>query len=568
MKENLLIVGIVIFLLGLLSAPFFPANSEVPTWLMIGGVAVLGFYMIANWRKLAKRSTFFGLNAIVMSVVVIVILSVVYLIADQRDKSWDLTATGKYTLDPQTAKILEGLDSPVKILLFATPEMKQSSEFLIAKDLVDQYTRYSNKVVLEVLDPSKDYETAVQYAADLDPRAPTLIAELEIAQASGEGDSTVRKFKEKAADITQEGISNAIMKVTHREAVKAYFLTGHYERELDGEDPTGLALIKSYLEDENIDPATLRLSSTAEIPEDADIIALVGPQQDLTEVELEALDNFVLGGGGLFVALDPGELPQTTLKLREMGFEVGSDEVITMEVGADSIDALLRGVMTARPSKTVPLAEFDETHEITQQLGNASVKLTQARSIGKIPVPPTGITLTELAKSEGGKVGQTNLPSSWAEKNPEQLRQGATISLEEIFDPTKDSPGPVTLLMSAEVNLDQHSEGRPNPEHPDRRGKIVVAGDSDFLTNGGMRVQSGFSSGISRGHLDLTLNVFNWLAGQVDLITIRQEEVDNTSITLTKEQEDLLENVFVWVVPAVIALLGVAVVSYRRWMYV
>ena len=86
----------------------------------------------------------------------------------------------------------------------------------------------------------------------------------------------------------------------------------------------------------------------------------------------------------------------------------------------------------------------------------------------------------------------------------------------------------------------------------DRKGKIVVIGDSDFMTNAGMQVRGG----ISRGHLDLSLNMFNWLAGQVDLITIRKPQLVNTSITLTQDQSEMLKKLFVWVIPTLIGLLG------------
>ena len=79
--------------------------------------------MLINWQSVAKRSTFYGLNSLLMSIAVVAILTVVYLIAANRDQSWDLTASGKYTLDPQTASILDGLETPVTMLVFASSEL-------------------------------------------------------------------------------------------------------------------------------------------------------------------------------------------------------------------------------------------------------------------------------------------------------------------------------------------------------------------------------------------------------------------------------------------------------------
>jgi ABC-type uncharacterized transport system involved in gliding motility auxiliary subunit len=112
--------------------------------------------------------------------------------------------------------------------------------------------------------------------------------------------------------------------------------------------------------------------------------------------------------------------------------------------------------------------------------------------------------------------------------------------------------------------LEAVPNGKPDPSKPGAKGKIVLVGDSDFMTNGGMQVRGG----VSRGQLDLSLNIFNWLAGQVDLISIRQDAVADTSVTLQPEQIAMLKNLFVWVIPVLIGLCGAAIVFYRRWLYV
>jgi hypothetical protein len=542
------------------------SQATLPTWIAIVGVALIAVSVVANWQSVARRSTFYGLNALLMSLAMVAIMAVIYLIAANRDQSWDLTATGKYSLDPQTESILDNLDQPVKLLVFAGPEARASRNFAQAKDLLDEYTKRSDQVTYEILDPSEDYNTAIEYAELMNSFGePTLVAQIEMEVENEAGEMETRKFKEKAAQMTQEDISNAIKKVTHREAVKAYFLVGHYERELDNQNsPTGLALLNSFLKKDNIDAAPLRIGAAGEIPVDADIIALAGPQEDLSETELTALEGFVLSGGGLFVGLDPGDFPATTLKMRQFGFEVGEDKLVEMQVGAGSLDELLRGIMRATPTDQVHIEKFDEAHEITKDMGTATVRLIGARSIGKLPQPPEGYTVADLAETAGGRVGEVNIPNTWADKEPEQLDLKGGTPVDQLFDPEKDAEGPISVMKAVEVDLETAPNGKPDPAKPGAKGKIVLVGDSDFLTNGGMQVRGG----VSRGHLDLAMNVFNWLAGQVDLISIRQDAVENTSVTLNPDQEKMLKNYFVWVLPVLIALLGAAIVFYRRWRYV
>jgi len=565
MNRLILPLGIVLILVGGLASLFASQQATLPTWTAIAGVLLVAYFLVANWRMVARRSTFYGFNALLMSLATIAILAVVYLIAENRDKSWDLTATGRYTLDPQTASILDGLDKPVKILVFASTELRQSPNFSQMTDLLDEYKKRSDLLSYELLDPSKDYERAIKYTADLNPLGQiTVIAEMEGEGTGVESGAETKGFREKAAGTGQEDISNAIKKVTHRETVTAYFIVGHQEKELDDEAAGGLSILKSFLADENIEASPLRLNAIAEIPDGADIIAAVGPQEDLTDTELEGLRQFVLRGGGLFMALDSGDLENTALRLRDFGFEIGNDLLIGMEVGAQSVDDLIRGRMTATPSQRVQITTFNTDHEISKDLGNSRVQVLTARSVDKIPAPPEGVTVTPLLQSDSGNVMDTDIPNSWADKHPEELQGGQGMPVKEMFDPKVDRHGPVPILTVAEVNLEDHPEGKPEPDAGVTKGKIVVVGDSDFISNAGMQIRGG----ISRGHLDLSLNCFNWLAGQVDLITIRKTEVDNTSITLTQDQRNRLQKLFVWVVPALIGLLGAAIVFYRRWMYV
>lgn len=558
MKSKMLILGIALIVCGVVFSLLNTGNLPYPTYILIAGVAVVGVYILTNLREMAKRSTMYGLNAILMSVFMVAILVVVYLIAQNRDKTWDLSVTGKYALDNQTASILDNLQTKVNILLFYPTLNRSSGEFEAVKTLLDEYARRNEKVTYQLLDASENYETALKYQALLNsPMEPTLITEVDV---------NGQPFREKAKGLKQEDISNAIKKVTHREAVTAYFLVGHNERKLESEGPTGLAHLKNFLSEENINANPLRLGAAAEIPPDADIVALIGPEEDLTETEIASLKRFVLSGGSLLVALDPGMCPLTAAALKDFGVEVGDNVVIEMAVGATSLEDLLRGNMTARPSQTVGIDKFDPSHEITKDLGNSSVTLIEARTINRIPSPPEGITLSILAESKGGNLQGTGLPYSWAEADPKSL-SSETATAENIFDSSRDKAGPVALVVAADLDLAKVPDGKPDIQNPNRHGKVIIAGDSDFLTNGGMSGKRGGS--ISRGQLDFALNIFNWLTGQVDLITIREREADNTSVILTADQKALVRNLLVVLIPFIlIPGVGILVGLYRRLRYV
>jgi ABC-type uncharacterized transport system involved in gliding motility auxiliary subunit len=553
MKSMILPSGIVLIVAGALLALFNTAHTAYPTYLLIAGVVVVAFYTLTNLREMAKRSTMYGLNALLMSGFLVAILVVVYLIAQNRDKTWDFSATGKYTLDPQTAKILDSLEMPVSLLLFYPTFERQSREFEQVKTLMEEYKKRTDKISYTLIDASKDYDTAMKYKAELSsPLQPAIVAEVEV-----DG----KPVREKAKGQKQEDISNAIKKVTHRQAMNAYFMVGHYEKELEGEGAPGLAILKTSLGNENIQANPLRLGASADIPKDANIIAIVGPEEDLTEVEIGALRRFLLGGGSLFVAIDPKTCPSLVDLLKGFGIEVGSNMAIQMVVGAATIEDALVGRYSAKPSDKVEVEKFDEHHEITKDLSRATVQFYKARSVGKLS-SVEGVTVTTLAETAGGKLQGTSLPNSWADSEPDAL-ESAKTTIENLYDAKRDKEGPVTLAAAAEINLDKIPDGKPDPGNPQKKGKIVVVGDSDFLANGSMGGRG------SRGHHDFALNIFNWLSGQVDLITIRQPEMDNTSIVLSSDQKSLIRNLCVVVIPIfLIPAIGLGVGFYRRMKYV
>jgi len=554
MKISLLPIGIVLIILGVVLILLSEQEkAAIPTYVLIAGVVVVAVYALRNLKEMGRRSTMYGLNAVLMCAIMIAILVVIYLIAENRDKTWDFTASGKYTLDPQTTKILQELERPVKILGFYQNKDRRTTEFIEISQLLEEYERVGDNFSFQIVDPQKEYEVAEKYAKDLNWPHPTIIAEMQLGEDS---------FTEKAAGSTQEAITNAIRKVTHREPVTAYFLIGHYERGIEDQGSNGLSFLMSNLEGENINANPLRFGAAAGIPEDANLIALVGPQEDLNEIELEALRLFVLKGGALFVALDPDHAPKTAEKMTDFGVDMTTGILIEMALSG-GLEALLTKRMTARPTTQVTVGTYHKEHDITKDL-SANVVFYKGLGVNAVPSPADGITVTEILKTAGGTLSGHNFPNSWLDSNPKQL-QAEGVDVNEIYDPSTDKEGPISIACAIEFNLDVVFEGKPDPGNPEKKGKIIVVGDSDFLTNGGIQ-QAG--RGAPRSHMDLALNMFNWLAGQVDLISIREKEIEHTSLVLGEAQERFARNLCVIVIPLIFALMGVSVGIYRRKHYV
>ena len=88
-----------------------------------------------------------------------------------------------------------------------------------------------------------------------------------------------------------------------------YFITGHGEPALTDSDRNGYSVTKQALEEQNYTVQELVLARQTQVPDDAAVVVLAGPQRDLLEAELEALSAYLGRGGHLFVMIDPETAP-------------------------------------------------------------------------------------------------------------------------------------------------------------------------------------------------------------------------------------------------------------------
>ncbi len=141
-----------------------------------------------NNTQTARRAKY-GLNVAVAVVAALAIAVLVNVLAARYLTALppiDLTATGQYSLSPQTRKLLAGLDADYQIItLFAgSANAVEDQRIQRAKDLLDQYGRYSTRLSVEHINPDLQvgrlesfYEQLQsRYAAELQPSRDAIAA--------------------------------------------------------------------------------------------------------------------------------------------------------------------------------------------------------------------------------------------------------------------------------------------------------------------------------------------------------------------------------------------------------
>ena len=517
-----------------------PEWFQYAWWASIGGLACVLLYMLTQWREIGrsfqKRETKLGAMMSISVIAVLAILIGINWVVTRRDKRWDLTAAGSYTLSDQTVKILSGLKTPVKVLVFDVP-----NSFQRFRDSLTMYTNASPNVQVEYVDMDKEPARAREYAI-VSPG--TVVMEYD-------------GRREKVMSEREQELTNNLIKVTTGRQVKAYFVQGHGERDTAGNDRPGYASVVDALKRDNytIDKVVLA-QSQAGVPADASVLIVAGPKADYLKPEVDAIRTYLRKGGKVLFLLDPpvGESARTapTLEalLKEWGITLGHDVVIDISgmgqlLGTDA---------------SVPVVASYPQHPVTENFDLL-----------------TAFPLAQSVKGEAGvELGTANTQNvintsdrSWSESDVKSLASGGKVSLDE---KAGDHRGPITIGLSLSMDAPDAPTSAPAGAPGDKPAggekpadgakpapkpqmRLMVVGDSDFASNAAAGIQ---------GNADLFVNMNNWLTQQEDLISIHPRDAGDRRVTMTADQQRRLLWLSLLFIPGLILGSGVYTWWQRR----
>jgi ABC-type uncharacterized transport system involved in gliding motility auxiliary subunit len=503
----------VLFLGGLMLLRINPAWTTAVT--VIEAVALLQFvfFFVVHFETVktfsSHRSTKLGLNSILMIVIFLSIVVILNFIASRHTKRLDLSETRRFTLAPQSLKVLNGLSRDVKITAFS---QSQSPGEAHIKDLLDSYGKQSRRITYEMIDPDKKPAVAKHYGIT---QYDTLVLE------SGKQETQVK-------NATEQELTNAVIRVSKDEKRKVLFLKDNGEHSLDDKDRNGYSDVKESLTKLGYDVGEWSLLGQDAVPSDTKVLVIAGPQKPFLPVEIHAVSNYLEKGGKVIALIDP----QTHLNLDgflgKWGIRMGDGIIV------DTLSRLVGG------GPTIPVVNTYPPHEITEGFQLATF-YPVARNIvfdGSNP----DLEFKPLAKTT---------PNSWSKKDI----AGPDIRI----DPKVDTQGPFILagIVTSKTNAgspEPVAEGAPNPAESNQP-TLVVFGDSDFANNAAFY----FS-----GNGDLFLNTVNYLAKESDLISITPKEQTFSPLFLSRGQGQALLYVSLIIAPGVVLLTGFGIWRRRR----
>ncbi len=434
---------------------------------------------------LTMKTTKHGMNMGVMILSVIVMLAAVNFVSIRHYKTFDFSLAQQNTLSDQSIKLLQSLDSDLKITFFYKEGVEEAQQNRKAfQTLVKKYQDVSSKVSLDFVEVNKRPDLAEQY---------------NVNKGGGVVFVEYKGKRNRIERIEEQEITGAIAKATREKDKIVYLVTGHGEGGLeDSRDPNGHSQLKGLLEGNRYQLKPLALATMPEVPKDADAVLIVAPKQAFIDIELNALEKYMQEGGNLLVAIDPNVDHGLTAFLEKAGVKLANNYVITVMQTAFG--------RVADPSAT-PGTEFSGSNNITKVFGkNEFVLFRMPQAIDKGTLPQ-GITFDEIVKTGDNSFGY-----------PDNKFDG------------EGKKGPFTLVASLKGKWPAGTKDF----------QLVVAGDGDFLNN------QMLYRNLNR---DLLLNSVVTLAKEENMVSITPKEISATELTLTENKFYIFVFAFVTPLP-------------------
>jgi hypothetical protein len=462
------------------------------------------------------------LSGLGMAFALVFCFAVAY-VASERNIKADLSFFRTARASTATKNLVAALDQPIEVTLFYPPGSDVAEELAgYFADLGRASSKLSVVRADQAVDPAKakalgvTSNGAIAFARGSQHEQLQIAAKLESARP---------KLRVLDQDVHKRILSMARGKRT------AYLVQGHEERPFtaprDGDATTSLSLLRELLQSQNLDVRELGLAQGLgnEVPADAALVMLVGPQRAMLAEESAALVRYFRRGGRLLVAVDPEATPAASPILAALALHISDSTLANDRIfwarthqKADRV-----GIVPTNYSNHAALSS--QAPYGTQM----PVVLLGAGSLSKSPVVPDPAPSVDfIIRTES---------NTWEDKNKD-------------FEFDKASEERKSYPVAAAIALRKPAGSPENTQD----GRAFVIGDSDVFSDLLIR---------NRANALLAFDVARWLLGEPDAAGPVSNEED-VPVRHTRKQDVFWFYSSVFLAPALVLLAGWAATRKRR----
>jgi ABC-type uncharacterized transport system involved in gliding motility auxiliary subunit len=393
---------------------------------------------------------------------------------------WDFTQGKRNTLSQASADVLKGLSGPIRITAYATAQDAEGDVRKTVQTFLGPYQRAKSDLSLSFIDPREQPQKT--QAAGI--------------RANGELVIEYNGRNEHLTSLTEQDLTNLLVRLARSAERQVAYLDGHGERKLDGRANHDLGEFGNQLATKGFRTAPVNLALAQDIPANVSVLVIASPRVDVLAGEAAKLRKWVQQGGNLLWLIDTDSLRGLQSLAEELGLQLSNGMVIDPQAGGLKLPA------------TFALATQYGQHRITENSTITSV-FPYARQIA--PVKESKWKFSPLVHvAQGG----------WLE---------ASGSLDNLaFDRNTDQRGPIVVSATLEREVGE------------RKQRVVVVGSGHFLANQYVG---------TLGNLDLGINMINWLAGDETLITVQPRSRADLTLELSRAALNTIGLGFLIVLP-------------------
>ena len=470
-------------------------------------------------ESLRTRAFRIGGYSTLLTVIVLAVAVVLNLIMDQLPATWtkaDLTANQLFSFSEETIQQAQNLDEDITICHLA----QAGTEDTLIQQFLERYSGLSSHIHVKTKDP-------VVYPNVITPYSDETLYNNSLLVVNGDEsrgryisyydlyEVTYTSWTTSSASFKGEGqLTGAVDYLTSDELTTVYLLSGHGEQPMGSQltsslDASNLKLVEDY-----------SLLSAEEVPEDASVVVLYGPQRDLSEDDAAKLSAYLEKGGRLIVCTDLGE----------EGLNLPNLEALMAQYGLSAQEGLvLEGDQSGYTAYPLWLLPQMGSHAITQPLinGGCTLLTPMAHPIQQAEELPEGVTVTSLLTTTDKAYLKT---------------EGFAMTT---MDQEEDDPqGSYTLAAAAEKTGEDGT-----------LSQVVWIGSSQMFADQ-------FNAATAGANGDFFLNSINWATQREEQISIHPKSLDREMLTVPASSRTRITWVIMGIIPA--AFIGAGIVICRR----
>ncbi len=507
---------------------------------------------VKRMKKLKYGALATALTALFVAGVVVVNI-IVGVLNERYNWNIDLTSSGLYEIDDKTVEYLNQLNTDIEVAVMADEALFSENAMLkVVDETLNRFKAESNgHITLQYIDMTKDPDAVKKYSqyyngeivdGDIVVAAGDLVRVVafeDVIKVESSIDYTTYTQVSNYTFIGEQSMLAAIMGVTDLNPINVALLDKIGDANIyHTYESYNYESITTLLEKNNYQCANVDLNADALDPAKYHMAVLVAPQNDLTQAQIDKLSAFLYNEGNYerkllyFASSFQNDSPNLDAFLEAWGISVG-DAVIYE--GNDSI-----------------------AHQVSTALGMLR------------EVPAVSLTDSEYA----AKLANKNLPIVAPICRPlELLYESNSGRTTESLLITSDTAYLQPLTTGEDAGEDDEVVDENNAE----TGSFVVAAlghqhhtvSADTFTStvavfGSWMLDINVVEERSYNNADYFITVVNTMCGKENGITIAEKSLDTTSITITEAQVTTTRNIVVFIIPLMIAVVGIVVYVRRR----